>query len=128
MKMWPMAICLAVLSPFVGCGGRGYSTALVEGRVTINGEPVEQGNITFTPLQAGRGHGVTAAILAGWYVAKDVPQGRVRVDFYAIKETGRTVADFGKPYPETVNVIPGKYRAGLEIEVGADKNSRDFNL
>ena len=128
MKMWPMAICLVLSLTLVGCGGRGYSTALVEGRVTIKGEPVKQGNLTFTPLQPGRGRGVTAAIVAGRYIAKDVPQGKVRVDFYATKETGRMVAAFDKSIPETINIIPDKYRAGMEIEVGADNNNRDFNL
>lgn len=128
MRTWLTVLAVTASLAIAGCNGRGYATAMVDGRVIVNGDAVEQGNITFTPLQAGRGHGVTAAILAGRYVAKDVPQGKVRVDFYAIKETGRTVTDFGKPQPETVNVIPDKYRAGVEIEIGADKNSRDFNL
>lgn len=125
-------ICMLVLTMplaiLAGCGGQGYSTARVEGQVTVDGQPLTQGTLSFTPLQSERGAGVSAPIEAGRYVAVKVPQGRVRVGFQAVKETGRTVMQFGKPYPETVNAIPDKYRAGIEIEIAGDEANKDFNL
>jgi hypothetical protein len=38
-----------------------------------------------------------------------------------------TIEQFGKQYPETVDVIPEKYRGGLEIEIAGDAE-RDFDL
>ena len=111
-----------------GCGGPGFPTARLEGTVTVDGQPVEKGNISFTPTQADRGSGATATISSGHYVAQGVPQGKVRVYFDATKETGRTTEQFGKQYPETVNVIPEKYRAGLQIEVSGETVNQDFKL
>lgn len=128
MRAWLTAIGVMASLAMIGCGGRWYSTARLEGQVAIDGRPIAQGNITFTPLQPGRGSGASTTIESGRYIVQNVPQGRVRVDFHAVKETGRTVMQFGKPYPETVNIIPDKYRAGLEIEVSGDNASQDFRL
>ena len=119
---------LMTLLAIVGCSGRGYPTARLEGRVTVSGQPVERGNITFTPLQADRGSGAAATIESGRYVAQNVPQGKVRVDFHAVKPTGRTVLHMGKPQPVNVNIIPDKYAAGLEFEVNGKEVHKDFNL
>jgi hypothetical protein len=118
---------LMTLLAVVGCG-RGYPTARVEGQVTVNGQPVEQGNITFTPLQADRGPGATATIESGRYVVQDVPQGKVRVDFYAVKPTGRTAVYLGKTHPINVNIIPEEYAGGLEFEVDGKEVHKDFSL
>lgn len=119
---------VSIAATLWGCGGPGYPSVRLEGAVTVDGQPVEAGTISFTPLQPGRGAGVSATIAAGRYAAGNVPQGKVRVDFQATKETGRTVEQFGKPYPETVNVIPERCAAGMEIEVGTGDAKRDFNL
>ena len=121
-------IGLLAVAGMAGCGGPGFPSARLEGTVTVDGQPVETGNISFTPTQADRGSGATATISGGRYVAEGVPQGKVRVYFDATRETGRTIEQFGKPYPETVNVIPEKYRAGMEIDVSGEEVNQDFKL
>lgn len=110
-----------------GCGQVRFPTARLEGAVSVDGEPVEQGSVTFTDPQGGKGS-VVAQIGAGRYLAEAVPQGRLLVHFNATKETGRTIRHFDRPYPERVNVIPDKYRVGIEIEVGDDNPGQDFPL
>jgi hypothetical protein len=129
-KMRTCFILLGITVSLViaGCGGRGYPTAQIQGRVTVGGQPVARGSITFTPLQPGRGPGTSASVESGRYTVENAPQGRVRVDFQALKDTGRTETQFGKTYPVMVNLIPDKYRAGLEIEVAGDSKTQDFSL
>jgi hypothetical protein len=126
-RMTIALIGLLTAVELAGCGGPKFPTARLEGTVTVDGVPVEKGNISFTPIQGGR-LSATAAITGGRYVAEGVPQGKVRVDFQGTKETGKTVMQFDKPYPETVDVIPQKYRTGMEIEVGGSDANRDFKL
>ena len=128
MRICFMLLCLMALLAVVGCGGQGFPTARLEGRVSVGGRPVEHGNVTFTPLQSDRGTSVSAKNESGAYAVSKAPQGKVRVDFQAVQETGRTVMQFGKPYPETVNIIPDKHRAGFEIEIDGDNIHKDFNL
>ena len=44
--------------------------------------------------------------------------------------TGRMVAmnKYSPPEPETINVIPDKYRSGVTIEVAGESVRRDFDL
>lgn len=123
-----MLLLIATALGMAGCGNRGYSTSRLEGRITVDGQPIERGSISFAPLRSDRGPGVSAAVEAGHYVAANVPQGKVRVGFHAVKETGRSIMQFGKPYPEAVNVIPDKYRVGMEIEIAGDDAHKDFSL
>ena len=127
-KMTLVLLGVLAAGHVAGCGGPGFPSARLEGTVTVDGQPVETGNISFTPTQADRGSGATATISGGRYVAEGVPQGKVRVYFDATRETGRTIEQFGKPYPETVNVIPEKYRAGMEIDVSGEEVNQDFKL
>ena len=128
MRIGFMLLCSTVLFINAGCSGQHHPTARLEGRVSVGSHLIEHGNITFTPLQANRGVSVLAKIESGVYVATQVPRGKVRVDFHAVQETGKTVMQFGKPYPETVNIIPDKYRVGFEIEIDGDNIHKDFNL
>lgn len=128
MRIGFMLLCSTVLFINAGCSGQHHPTARLEGRVSVGGHPVEHGNVTFTPLQSDRGTSVSAKIESGDYAVSKAPQGKVRVDFQAVQETGRTVMQFGKPYPESVNIIPDKYRAGFEIEIDGDNIHKDFNL
>jgi hypothetical protein len=126
---WPLFIVgSAILALAAGCGRSAFRTAHVEGSVTVDGEPVERGNVSFLSLQAGGGPNATARIFGGRYEAEGVPQGKVRVYLHAVKETQRTVTINQRSERETVSVIPEKFHTGLEIEVGADRVEHDFVL
>jgi hypothetical protein len=48
------AIVLAVVLCATGCGPNGPGIATVEGVVTMDGEPLENASIVFTPAAGGR--------------------------------------------------------------------------
>jgi hypothetical protein len=113
-----------------GCGGSGEPTARVEGAVSIGGEPVQQGMISFTPRESGAGMPATADIVNGRYQASGVPMGRVLVQIHATKETGKMLTDEaeGGQYAETIDIVPEKYRSGIEITISGREDSHDFDL
>ena len=112
-----------------GCGKSGPPTSRVEGSVTLDGKPLEKGTISFVCLENDRGGSAAGKIVAGKYDVADVPRGKVRVGFHAVRSTGRmTSIPGGPPMPEIINVIPEKYRMGVEVEVAEPNVHRDFQF
>jgi len=117
----------------VGCGGGtakpSYPSARLEGTVSVDGQAVPTGTLQFMPPQGMNAAIVEAQIKDGRYVAANVPVGKVRVLFTAVRETGRVDnKSTSQPVPEVVNMIPERYRDGLDIEVTADLAKKDFDL
>ena len=110
----------------VGCGGPESSSVRLEGTVTVDSSPVQRGVITFVPQLADQGTVISATIVAGQYRANVLP-GPLRVHIQATEKTGRTVDVFGVREPEWENIIPNRYRDGVEIEVSKDVR-KDFLL
>ncbi len=114
-----------------GCGGSFAPTTTVEGTVAIDGTPVADGTISFTPLELEAGSVVTAEIRNGEYRARRVHTGRTMVQFQVMEETGKMLTDEsegGAPYPERIDRVPDKYRGGVEITVTDDGESHNFEL
>jgi hypothetical protein len=128
--MWSMRLLigLVLIAGGLGCGRWEATTTHLEGRITVDGQTVKEGNVSFIPLEANHGRGTTAVISEGHYSARDVPLGKVRVHFNATRATGRTVIVSDTRMPEIVDVIPDKYRSGVEIEVAAGQVRLDFDL
>ena len=124
--VWPFCVCLCVAG-LSGCGG-GYDTVSLDGEFRINGQPVEEGGITFSPLDGDRGRGVYTEVKNGHYQVDDVPVGRIHVTFIAIEYTGRDVTIMGVTSPESKIIVPPKYRAGIDIEIGPNDTTQDFDL
>ena len=122
--------CAGLCILIAGCGGSHGPTATVEGQVSVDDAPVEEGMISFTAMEGGGG--MTAEIRDGRYKAVDVPVGRVLVQFHASKETGKMLTDeaegSGAKYPETISLIPQKYSAGVEVTITEESRSQDFAL
>ncbi|EAQ79744.1 hypothetical protein [Blastopirellula marina] len=113
----------------VGAGcSENPKSPIVHGTVTIDGQVIADGLITFTPLESGTGTSSSTVIKDGQYRAVDVSRGRVLVRFHAMKETGKTYLEFGKEFPETVSIIPRKYEIGEEMTVSEGETIRDFEL
>lgn len=115
-----LGLLLAGCSPAV-------PSAELTGQVTVDGVPVADGTISFTPL-SGPGTGVSTKIEGGKFQAAGIPLGRVRVDLHAVRETGRTITRQGFPEKEVVTVIPERYATGIEMDVAAGAATRDFAL
>ena len=113
-----------------GCrAGKGeYPAARLQGAVTVDGKRVEQGTIQFVPQHLESGPITQAVIQNGAYVAEAVPLGKMRVVIHAKKKTGRLITGYSTPYPEIINIVPAKYRQGIELDVSGDNPELDFKL
>ncbi|HUE69312.1 MAG TPA: hypothetical protein VMP01_00345 [Pirellulaceae bacterium] len=68
---WLRPLLLVCLSAsLTGCGESGPPRAAIEGEVTIGGQPLKAGRITFAPQAPTQGPATTLAIVAGRYQAE----------------------------------------------------------
>jgi hypothetical protein len=125
--MFVRLLSLAIIVLMAGCSGDAFPTAPLKGTVTVDGQPVERGNISFAPLAANMGPDVSVPITAGRYEAQ-VPQGKVRVFLQGTRETGKMIEMFGKQEPEVVSVIPRKYSPGIELDTSKLSGEHNFEL
>lgn len=112
-----------------GCGGDGYEHAAVHGTVSIDGQPVPKGSITFTPTEQGQGPGVGAEIVDGKYRCEKVALGKVRVTFIAQAAEVTTVRDMvsGTDREVPKNILPPGF-TGLDYEVQPGEQEKNFEL
>ncbi|TWT38405.1 hypothetical protein [Blastopirellula retiformator] len=114
-----------------GCGGDN-NYGMVEGMVTLDGQPLENGAISFVPVD---GETATAGerIENGVYQAR-VPIGAKRIEINASRVVGQRAAYAGEadsPQKDmTRSLIPPRYntKSGLTLEVAAGENKQDFDL
>jgi len=119
----------ALLSlPSVGCR-RGPAKAVFAGRVTLNGEPVPQGVISFYPLDRLPSAG--AVINAGSYRMEAFP-GSYRVEISAAKVVGQKKNDIpdGPMVDILESIVPAEYNSESKLvqEVKLDTKTLDFKL
>jgi hypothetical protein len=118
-----------------GCGGAGGLA--ISGKVTLDGRPLERGNIAFVP-EAGAGTaGAAAEIADGAYAipaAQGPTPGRYRVEVHSVRPTGATAkkpVDPDYAGEQTVDLIPPRYHRdstlAAEVKAGAP-NTFDFAL
>jgi len=128
----------------VGCGESAPPTYPASGTVTFNGDPVEDGTITFLPVQGTHGSNITAAITQGAYATPQdagLAVGSYRVEIDGFRKTGRQVRDLASPdrrlaepplIEERVMYLPPKFntQSELKVDVGgaADIVKLDFPL
>jgi hypothetical protein len=118
----------------VGCrGSSGPERVALSGKVTLEGKPVEDGQIRFVP-QAGTVAPVTiAAIKNGAYdtaVSGGVPVGTHRVEIRAYDP--KEPAPRGPGSPPRKQLVPAKYNAGTQLEItiqsGVRVLTKNFDL
>ncbi|MCS7239254.1 MAG: carboxypeptidase-like regulatory domain-containing protein [Thermoguttaceae bacterium] len=120
------------IATFFGCGGRS-DVAYVEGRVTLDGQPLANATVLFIP-QAGRpASGVTDS--NGRYVLeyepgkRGAPVGTCRVQITTAR--GETVGPDRKPIPPVPEKVPMRYNVKTELSVVVEagkSNKFDFDL
>jgi hypothetical protein len=107
---------IVVVLGLVGCGSNGRST--VEGMVTLNGQPIESGSMSFRPLD-GKTPTVGCFITAGRF-ALQVPIGSMRVEISAMEKSGKGVTTAqGAPVEVDLatEAIPERYNAKSELVI-----------
>ena len=127
-----VAVCFVV---FVGCSGDG--SRMLEGTVTLDGEPLSAGSVQFFPAYGTDGVATAGKIDQGRFVIpveKGMGPGKYRVEIWAaLRKTGKKVSDFatGQPVDEFEQVIPAKYNreSTLTAEItAAGPNRFEFKL
>jgi hypothetical protein len=112
-----------------GCGSKPeFPGAHLAGAVTIDGQPVQDGSIVFTPTGGAHGQTVGATITAGRYDCPYVPLGDSLVQIYALRPTGKTVEVMGSMKPEMQDLVPVKDRDGIKFKVEGENLNQDFAL
>jgi hypothetical protein len=117
---------ILVLCPLVGC--QRSTGVLVEGTVTYNGRPVEEGSIAFFPAGAG-GHAQGAVIKLGQFAAMVQP-GSKRVEICGSRPMKPDARYPDLPTPRE-DFIPAKYNSEtvLSAKIRANGENRlEFNL
>lgn len=113
-----VAGCLLVLS---GCGGTESEAATASGTITLDGQPVEAGVITFVPVE-GTQSGIARIGQAGKWNAKvskskmGLPPGRYKV---TIESNDFTASDEGLG-DTVVSNVPKKYTSVEETPIELD--------
>jgi hypothetical protein len=114
-----------------GCGSSGgaaanYESARLEGEVTLDGKPLEEGTIQFVP-QDQKAPPVQATILKGRYVAPKVGLGKA-IALLTVEPPARPAVVDSSYTPPPVTTIPERYKKGLPVEVKGDKSDQDFAM
>ena len=128
-----LCACLLLV---LGCSTESNeTTAHLSGSITIGGEqipPDADGQIRFIPTHGGQAAPSFANIHDGKYDAPNVPKGEVTVTLHITRKTGRMVREdnvpTASPHEEREDLVPPKYRSGLQIEVQGNNDGMDFDL
>lgn len=128
----------ALLCLVVGCGGS--TQRQVQGVVTMDGQPLETGEIQFKPIAGSLGPTAGATITNGSYLVPAVEQGvraggQYLVSITSMAGSGRMAPDPNAPTGQRElleNIVPARYNTDstLTVTVSADrsKNVYDFDV
>jgi hypothetical protein len=127
-----MLVACAALAVATGGCSRGVKLLTVNGRVSVNHQPLEKGIIHFQPAD-GLGPGAEAVVVAGNYqIATTV--GHKKVSVLGFKKVGK-VSIGGPGGPETdklEQIVPAKFsdpnQTELVCEVSGSDHPLDFDL
>jgi len=115
----------------VGCSsGENYQP--MTGTVTVDGQPLEKGVITFYPN--GPGTTVGGEVIAGKFeLAREQgpTPGKYRVEIVAYRATAKTEfdVDLNAQVPVEVQILPAKYNVKSELEAEvSDGGSNEFEF
>ena len=116
-----------------GCGGGADPNRLgIDGKVTLDGQPLKTGAITFVPTKLGQ---TTAGTISAGSFSVDrgigLSPGNYTVEIHSIQPTGQQVKSPDEPnmmIEETRNIIPGRYNAATllkaEVKAGTENHFR----
>jgi hypothetical protein len=126
---WAIAAVVALLSvsSLSGCAQKA-NVGEVKGTVTLDGKPLEDGTIRFTPIE-GRGPLAGATIKAGEF-STTVAAGKHRVEISSTKMAGGPVDRHSNAVETVLQLIPEKYntQSELTLDVQSGLNEPQFDL
>ena len=111
-----LLLCVGVALLFAGCANE-PPTGMITGEVTMDGQPLEDGRIQFTPLD-GQSQPGGATVAQGKFTAK-VPVTKMKVEINGNKRTGRKIKAYDTPesplMDEIVELVPPKYNINSDV-------------
>lgn len=122
-----LLIPILLVVPFAGCGSDGPVVYSVQGTVKFDGEPIEEGTITFLPAD-GQGREYGGPIQNGEYEVQVAP-GKKDVVIHASKEdkSKKRKDPDGNEFYERVSYIPEVYNEKTTLTVEISEGGRhDF--
>jgi hypothetical protein len=128
----PIITALAALLIGVagGCANRDSDRVTVTGTVRVDGQLIESGAITFTPL--GDAPTTGARITNGQFTVPDAVVGRTRLSVDGVRKTGRMVpGKFGDPVEEYETVVAAEYGSSaspLIVDIQRGQSALELDL
>jgi len=124
-----LLLTVVLLLALGGCGRQGT----IQGQVTVDGQPLEQGYINFRPLPEAQGPTLGIAIEKGSFslVAKDqLPQGPYRVEITSQGRISQQARDSrGREIEVDGQILPARYNRQSELQVEfANRTSNRFDF
>ncbi len=131
-------VALGLSAIVAGCNQRNYTGAQrypLSGKVTIDGQPIDFGSISFLPTEGG-GERVSGGLIEnGAYTVieeQGANAGKHRVEIRWRKMTGKKVRDpdSGEMYDQRQEGLPARYHSASELtaDVGPKQTTFDFHL
>lgn len=132
---WFYLLVVLLTISFTGCGG-GPAPVGVSGTVTLDGEPLPEGTISFEPVSQTAGQRRDAMIENGAFVlpAEEgvLPGMEFKVEIKSFRTTGRKYpnANAGASYDEVVQIIPAEYNTAttLRATISEDEQLNSFRF
>ncbi len=130
--------CFYGIAMTLGCNKT--RTQEVSGLVTLNGSPLAEGQIEFTPIQPTKGPTAGAAIQNGQFVVPAVANGLViggvyKVSISAMVGSGKFIRNPVAPDGKSEALkesIPARYNESSELQINisanTEENKHDFQL
>jgi hypothetical protein len=138
MKILLFSVTILLFLPLTGCGGDGLNRTSVNGKVTFDGKPIENGFIMFKPEPETQCPDIGGQIKGGTYhiPQKDGPViGSYTVGIMASAPTGKKIKApmTGIETDEMVQIIPPQYtgimgKSSLTTNIEKGKNERNFDI
>jgi hypothetical protein len=127
---------LAFLWFDAGCGKRDANRADVGGKVNLDGKPLEEGSITFTPAAGVKGTVAGGTIKNGCYRLTGKGGAAIGLNKVAIRsmqDTGETYQPYGPgttASPKIVDRVARRFNVEsvLTVDVKPEANTADFEV
>jgi hypothetical protein len=132
-----VGVFLVAFTALPGCGKAGSDHGDVSGTVKLDGQPIEQGSILFTPIDGAKGSVTGGPIEKGSYRLSGTAGpgiGWNRIEIRAMRKTGRMVpkpfSPPGQTIPEQVEAVSPRFSTDskLKVEIKAGENTADFEV
>jgi hypothetical protein len=131
-RLYCLSLALALLGLTTGCG---KPPIRIEGNVTLDGEPVPEGSISFEPID-GQGTVTGGPIAAGRYSIEGddtFTPGEKRVRIIGVRKTGKKLPNPeapGETIDEVEMNVPRAFNTDsqLKVQLTEGTNEHDFEL